>query len=351
MNRRIVGIDLFCGAGGLTYGLRRAGIDIVAGVDSDPACEYPFTANNDAKFILSDIRKVTADDLRKLYPRGVIRLLAGCAPCRPFSPIRRGSGKPTRQEWGLLREFMRLVTELKPELVTMENVPHLASKRIFREFVRSLKDLGYVVEAESVYCPPLGIPQHRRRLVLMASRIGKIRVPVGFLEPDEYPTVRDTIADMNALGAGTSDPTDKLHRARRLSDLNLQRIAVSKPGGTWADWSRDLRAKCHRKRQGRSYRSVYARMVWDEPSPTITTLAYSFGSGRFGHPEQDRPITPREAALLQTFPKSYRFVAPRRPVGLRTMGRLIGNAVPPKLGSWIGKELRRTADSYTKRTS
>src|SRR6266542_3202230 len=149
----IAGIDLFCGAGGLTYGLRKAGINIVAGVDLDPACEFPFTANNRSRFIEADVRELTVGSLSKFYPSGAIRLLAGCAPCRPFSPFRRGSKSSDHDDWGLLREFGRLVDELRPELVTMENVPDLASKPLFQRFVGALRRLDYHVNWRSVYGP------------------------------------------------------------------------------------------------------------------------------------------------------------------------------------------------------
>lgn len=347
MRKRVVtGIDVFCGAGGLTYGLQKAGISIVAGIDFDPVCEFPFTENNGTQFIKADVRQLTGIDLSKLYPPGTIRLLAGCAPCRPFSPFRRGADNSDDDEWGLLGEFSRLVGELKPELVTMENVPDLASKRMFHNFVKTLQKLGYHVDSKSVYCPRFGIPQHRRRLVLLASLIGPVKVPSGQLPPEKYRTVRDTIASLPRLAAGETDPRDRLHRARSVTDTNLRRLRSSRPGGTWEDWPKDLRARCHQKKTGSSYQSVYSRMVWDEPSPTITTQAYNFGTGRFGHPEQDRSITPREAALLQTFPRHYRFVKPREQVFIARAGRLIGNAVPPRLAFFIGKELVRTASVH-----
>lgn len=342
----IAGIDLFCGAGGLTYGLQKAGIPIVAGIDLDPVCEFPYTANNGTQFIRADVRRLTAKDLSKLYPSGAIRLLAGCAPCRPFSPFRRGADTSEHDEWSLLGEFSRLVKGLRPELVTMENVPDLASKQIFHDFVRMLRTLRYHVDWRSVYCPPFGIPQHRRRLVLLASLIGSVQVPSGTLPSDRYRTVRDTIASLPRLAAGESAANDRLHKARSVTETNLRRLRSSRPGGTWRDWDIDLRAKCHRKKTGSTYQSVYSRMAWDEPSPTITTQAYSFGTGRFGHPEQDRSITLREAALLQTFPRRYRFVKPSEKVFLARVGRLIGNAVPPRLALFIGKELTTVASLH-----
>jgi len=184
-------------------------------------------------------------------------------------------------------------------------------------------------------------------LVLLASLIGPIKVPTGYLDPAEFRTVRDAIASLPALTAGQRNGRDRLHKARAAGATNLARLRSSKPGGTWYDWPATLRAECHRKKKGATYRSVYARMVWDEPAPTITTQAYNFGTGRFGHPEQDRSITLREAALLQTFPRRFRFVRPREPVFFTVVGRLVGNAVPPRLAFFIGKEITRTARNHT----
>ena len=342
----VYGIDVFCGAGGLTFGLQKAGVCIAAGIDSDPICEFPFTSNNGTRFIRADVREISGWDLSALYPSGAIRLLAGCAPCRPFSPFRRGTDNSSDEEWALLAEFGRLVEELKPEFVTMENVPGLASKPIFRKFVCDLQRLGYHVVSESVYCPRFGVPQHRRRLVLLASLIGPLKVPTGSLPPERYRTVREAIASLPKLAAGETDPRDRLHRARSVTETNLRRLRSSQPGGTWEDWPEDLRAKCHRKKTGSTYRNVYSRMAWDEPAPTITTQAYNFGTGRFGHPEQDRSITPREAALLQTFPRRFRFVRPHEEVFLARVGRLIGNAVPPRLAFFVGKEIMRVATAH-----
>jgi len=339
----VYGVDLFCGAGGLTFGLQKAGVRVVAGIDLDPTSEYPFSWNNCARFIKTDVRRLSSRALSKLYPSGAIRLLAGCAPCRPFSPFRRGTDNSKDEEWGLLAEFSRLAAGVRPELLTMENVPGLASKPVFSDFVERLRRLGYHVDWRSVYCPRLGVPQHRRRLVLLASLIGPVKVPAGVLPPEQYRTVRDTLARLPKLSAGEVDTKDALHRARALGEINLRRLRASRPGRTWEDWPESLRAKCHRKKTGLSYRSVYSRMAWDEPSPTITTQAYNFGTGRFGHPEQDRSLTLREAALLQTFPRHFRFVKPGGDVFFAPVGRLIGNAVPPRLAYFVGKEVMRVA--------
>ena len=315
----------------------------MAGIDVDPVCKFPFEVNNRSKFIQADVRTLDFRDVAKLFPKGVFRVLAGCAPCRPFSPFRRGSDNSGDDEWGLLSEFGRLISGVLPEFVTMENVPDLASKPVFEDFVNQLESLGYQVDYRSVHCPRFGIPQYRRRLVLLGSLLGAIKVPAGSRSPEKYKTVRDAIASLPRLASGETDPKDQLHKTRSVTVTNLRRLRASLPGGTWHDWPDELKAQCHRKDSGASYQNVYSRMTWDEPSPTITTQAYSFGTGRFGHPEQDRSISLREAAILQSFPRRYRFVDSKDPVYFVRAGRLIGNAVPPRLAGFVGRTIVRAA--------
>ncbi|WP_106535638.1 DNA cytosine methyltransferase [Haloactinopolyspora alba] len=332
-------VDLFCGAGGLSYGLQEAGVHVAAGIDIDPACAYPFETNVRAPYHSRDVRQLNSDELADLWPAGAVRVLAGCAPCQPFSPYRRGADTSHEDQWSLVGEMRRLVEGTMPDVVTMENVPRIGSTAIFRDFVAQLRELGYSVDFESCYCPAYGVPQHRRRLVLVASLLGDLVVPKGALGPDEYPTVRQNINELPPVRHGEADSNDRLHKGRTLSKLNLERIRQSTPGGTWEDWPEELRAPCHRKAGGSTYRNVYARMTWDDPSPTVTTLAHNFGAGRFGHPEQDRAITLREAAILQSFPRDYDFVAPGAPVQFAPLGRLIGNAVPPELAAAVGEQI------------
>jgi len=265
-----------------------------------------------------------------------VRVLAGCAPCQPFSPYRRGVDTSQERQWPLVDEVRRLIERTMPEVVTMENVPRIGSASIFKSFVTQLHELGYHVDFKSCHCPTYGVPQHRRRLVLLASLLGQIPVPKGTVSSTEYTTVRQAIHDLPPIAHGQTHPDDRLHKSRTLTEINLERIQRSTPGGTWEEWPEDLRAPCHRKASGSTFRNVYARMVWDEPSPTITTMAYNFGTGRFGHPEQDRALSLREAANLQSFPPDYEFVAPDEPVQFTHLGRLIGNAVPPQLAKAIG---------------
>jgi DNA (cytosine-5)-methyltransferase 1 len=332
----ICAVDLFCGAGGLSHGLQEAGISVVAGVDVDPACRYPFEANIDAAFLDRDIEEIRAAHLDRLWPEGSVRVLTGCAPCQPFSPHRRGADTSEEEEWSLLDEFKRLALATLPEIVTMENVPRVSGTNVFRRFVNALVGADYHVAWRSCHGVDYGLPQGRRRLVLLASRVDPIEIPHGPLRGTRPRTVRDAIGALPPIAAGQTHADDRLHASRALSEINLKRIRASTPGGTWEEWPEELRVPCHRRASGRTFRNPYGRMEWDKPSPTITTLAHNYGTGRFGHPEQDRPISLREAALLQGFPREYRFVRPHEPVSFSGLGRLIGNAVPPPLGRAIG---------------
>jgi DNA (cytosine-5)-methyltransferase 1 len=338
MTVSIATVDLFCGAGGLTHGFEQAGLPVKVGYDIDPACRFPYEHNNKAKFILQDIENVSGSDLAEHFSGSSIKILAGCAPCQPFSNYsRRYNDKQSK--WKLLQDFVRLVKESEPDIISMENVLQLKYHSVFQEFIENLESLKYDIEPYEVNCLNYGIPQSRRRLVLLASKFGKINLISQTHNKGRYETVRKTIEHLEPLAAGEKSKTDKLHICSKLSNLNLKRIQASKPGGTWRDWPPELIAKCHTKKTGKSYPSVYGRMEWDKPSPTITTQCFGFGNGRFGHPEQHRAITLREAALLQTFPENYQFIAPNEDLAVIPIGRLIGNAVPVKLGEVIGRSI------------
>lgn len=345
---KITAVDLFCGAGGLTKGLEKSGITVRAGVDVDPACAYPFESNNDATFILKSVDEITGNDLKEHW-QGGLKLLAGCAPCQPFSTYQRGADTRGDQKWRLLYEFSRLIKESAPELITMENVPNVVKHEVFLDFVASLECQGYKVSYEVVKCMEFGIPQSRNRLVLLASLLGEIELIKPTHGPKgkkRYVTVADTVKKLPALSAGQVDSKDPLHQTAVLSDLNLKRIRASKPGGTWRDWPKEIVAECHKKDTGKSFPGVYARMEWNKPAPTMTTQLYGYGNGRFGHPEQDRAISLREGAMFQSFPKGYKFVKPGETISRKAIGRLIGNAVPPKLGEVIGKSILQHVKKY-----
>lgn len=329
----ITAVDVFCGVAGLSLGLRSSGIVVAAGIDLDPACRFPFEENIGATFVEADISEISTEAIEAMFGDAPVRLLAGCAPCQPFS------GYTTRRRavdkrWQLLLEFLRIVEAIKPELVTMENVPRLAHLPLWGKFVSRLEEFGYDVDWGVVDATKYGVPQKRNRLVLLASRLGPIHLP----QPNtaEPVTVRSAIGFQPAVQAGQPNEVDPLHTSRVLTERNLERIRASKPGGTWRDWPEEMRVSCHRTVQGRTYPSVYGRMSWDRPAPTMTTQFYGFGNGRFGHPDQDRAITLREGALLQSFPADFKFAPQGRRVNFREMGRLIGNAVPPALGRAIG---------------
>lgn len=335
--RDVTCIDLFCGAGGLTHGLQREGINVVAGVDVEESCRHPFEFNNSAEFINEDVSKLSGDQLKELYGSSEIRVLAGCAPCQPFSTYSQRYDVLSSPRWGLLYQFDRLVREARPEIVTMENVPTVAKHAVFDDFSASLASQGYFVRRGVIDCTRYGLPQTRKRMVLLASMLG----PIDVIEPDEHKvrTVREAIGGLPPLSHGESHDADTLHTASKLSSLNIERIRASKPGGTWRDWPNHLVAECHRKESGRTYPGVYGRMEWDAPSPTLTTQYYGFGNGRFGHPDQERAISLREGAILQGFPTSYSFVPEGGPIHFKTLGRMIGNAVPVTLGEVIGRSI------------
>ena len=333
-----VAVDLFCGVGGLTHGLIQSGINVVAGFDIDDSCKFAYESNNDAIFYHKDINELTPEELIQLYPENSIRLLTGCAPCQPFSKYTKRYRKDghTDDKWRLLYSFANLVTQTQPHIVSMENVPELARETVFIDFVNSLEQLDYHVDWRIVYCPDYGVPQHRKRLVLLASRFGEINFIPPQYTPENYLTVRSAIGNLPPIIDGEAHENDPIHTSSKLSETNQLRMRQSVPGGTWRDWDESLQLNCHKKPSGRSYSAVYGRMKWDEPSPTITTQFYGYGNGRFGHPEQNRALSLREGAILQSFPPDYRFIEESMNFSRKGLGTHIGNAVPVNLGRAIG---------------
>lgn len=337
-------VDLFCGAGGLTHGFVQEGFEVVAGIDSDETCRYAYETNNPgAKFICKNITDVKVDELNNLYASTDTKILVGCAPCQPFSQYTKKQRKKN-DKWKLLDTFAELIEGVMPQVVSMENVPELVKfdrGNVFEGFVDLLKNCGYYVSWSNVFCPDYGVPQKRMRLVLLASQLAPIEMIKGTYTSKSYKTVRDVIAHLPAIRAGETAASDPLHISAGLTEINMRRIRQSKPGGTWRDWDKDLVAACHRRASGESYDSVYGRMRWDEPAPTITTQCDGFGNGRFGHPEQDRALSMREASLLQTFPDTYSFLAADRKWHVQTLARMIGNAVPVLLARAIAQTIKQ----------
>ncbi|HOX96456.1 MAG TPA: DNA (cytosine-5-)-methyltransferase [Candidatus Woesebacteria bacterium] len=342
MAKKIRVVDLFCGIGGLTHGLIKEGLEVVAGIDNDNSCKFGYEHNNRAKFIGKDILEVTAGEVSKLFGKGAIRVLAGCAPCQPFS--RLNLKEITKKQLQPLEKFAQLIEEVKPDIVSMENVSELAKMDkypIFKTFLDTLERNGYRYKYEVVDVSEYGVPQSRRRLVLLASRFGEIEL-VKRTHKDNRVTVKDVIRDLEPIRDGEVSRKDPLHRSRKLNEINLRRVkATPHDGGDSSAWSEDLILKCHRKESGSTYKkTVYGRMRWNEPAPTMTTQCVGLGNGRFGHPEQDRAISLREAARFQTFPDNYQFFDPNTPFVTAHIARFIGNAVPVRLGSIIGASIK-----------
>jgi DNA (cytosine-5)-methyltransferase 1 len=327
---------------------------VEAGVDVDPDSQFPYEQNTGAEFVRSDILPLAQNPERvaRMYPWDTdVQVLAGCAPCQPYSPMghSKGKGHADHDKWGLLDAVRRIVEYVEPDIVVTENVLQVRHDEVYKRFVRSLKEMDYSVngdENKNVYCPEYGIPQNRKRWVMLASKAGSIQLPdPPCTHESQYPTARETIDHLPAVEAGGVHPDHDLHRARSLSELNLERVRNMEPGGDWTLWEEQgmdhLLADCHTRDSGRSYKAPYSRMHPDEPAPTITTQFYNYGSGRFGHydTEQNRALSLLEGALLQTFPDDYVFYDEWEDVGVKNLGRLIGNAVPPLLGEYIGKSI------------
>lgn len=342
-------IDLFCGVGGLTYGLQKAGLDVIAGIDIDASCEYAYTKNNKSVFIQKSVSDIKGKDLKNFFKAYDVKVLVGCAPCQPFSSHQKDKkNRKEHKDWNLLSEYARLILEIKPQIVSMENVPELQKEKVFHDFILTLTELKYHISYKVVDASEYGVPQRRKRLILLASRLGKIHlIPPTHLE--KTVCVKDAIYGLPKVFAGQICISDRLHYARKLSDINLQRIQTSIPGGTWREWPEVLRLPCHKSKSGETYASVYGRMRWDDVGPTITTQFIAYGTGRFGHPEQDRALTLREGAILQSFPADYQFIEDEENFSGQAIAKHIGNAVPPRLGEIIGESILNNIKDWENR--
>lgn len=343
-SRPLKSFDFFCGAGGLTLGLRSAGIRVLAGFDKDEECRLSYEQNNPGvKFIHKEIQDVTIAELkRKARVKSFKNMLfAGCAPCSPFSQKRKTETQSGDQT--LLMQFGRIISKAKPGYVLLENVPGMANApgfSTFRRFIRLLENSGYRsrIEFDVLDAKRFGVPQTRRRLVLIATRKGTPSLPKPTYGTEHRPfkTVRQTITRFPIIRAGTSHKKIKNHVASAIGSLNLDRLRATPPdGGDWRDWPQKLRLRCHLG-DDQSYSDSYGRMSWDSPAPTLTGRCHSISNGRYGHPTQCRAISLREAAALQTFPDAYEFFGRHTHIALQ-----IGNAVPVRLAESLGKHILR----------
>ncbi len=339
-NIKLKAIDFFCGAGGLTYGLRTAGIHVLAGIDNDKTCKATFEKNNEKTlFVKKDISKYSPVALErelKIKKRDDNMIFVACAPCQFWTNIQTNKNK-SKETKNLILDFKRFVKYFEPGFVVMENVPGVSSKTPIKKFIDTLKTFKYHVNSSIIDMSLYGIPQNRKRFTLLASRISKISFP----KPKQKRlTVRDILGKENGfpqIEAGTKDITHFLHSTSSLSEKNIQRLKMTeKNGGDRSVWMsrRKFQLSCYSKGKDIFY-DTYGRMWWDQPAPTITTKFISISNGRFAHPEEDRGLSLREGATLQTFPKKYRFVEEK----ITLTAKMIGNAVPPKFARVIGKQI------------
>lgn len=341
MKTVIKAIDLFCGVGGITHGFIKSGIDVIAGVDIDKSCKFAYEYNNinsdgnKSIFIQSSVADIDSEFLGNLISDSDFTVLAGCAPCQPFSRHQKNKkDRDKHEKWGLLNDFMVHIKNIYPDIISMENVPEIVTESIFRDFINLLGELKYNISYKIINSADYGVPQRRRRLILLASKLGEIKL-INPTHKNSHVTVKDVIYNLPKIKAGERDKIDRLHHSARLSPLNLKRIKASIPGGTWHDWDSELLPNCYLKSSGKSYTSVYGRMEWDKVAPTLTTQFTMYGTGRFGHPDQDRAISLREGAIIQTFPINYKFNEDEN-YSKTVISRHIGNAVPVRLGEIIG---------------
>ena len=341
MNPEIVLADFFCGCGGTSQGFSDVGISPKLAVDWEPDAIASYRLNFPATTVIErDICELGAEEVAGALKASedAVTLFAGCAPCQPFAGHRHAPTEHDSRSF-LLLEFLRLVKALNPELIFVENVPGMQRMSTlqgpFAEFKDELSKTHHVAH-NIVSSADYGVPQTRRRLVLLASRLGPIDLPPptnGSSTDRPYSTVREWIGSLPKVVVGKEDSELSSHRAMRLSKLNLERIRATPEGGDRRDWPKELWPACHRG-DFVGHTDVYGRLNWDIPAPTLTTKCISYSNGRFGHPSEDRGLSAREAAALQTFPNSFRFAG-----GLTSQAKQIGNAVPVVLAQHFGQHL------------
>ena len=335
-------VDFFSGCGGTSFGLKQAGMQILLGIDKDEDAAATYRQNiPEAAFICRDIRQVFTWDLERYLSRPRERpvLFAACAPCQPFSKQNRGKSNADERAT-LLDELHRFVRRFRPEYVFLENVPGIQrfdpTDGPLGRFLQLLESLGYHVTSDVIDSLNYGVPQTRRRFVLAASLFGPVVLPEATHgtadDKRRHATVWDWIGDLPALPAGGRNDTVPNHHCAGLSPLNIQRIANTPEGGDRRDWPQDLILPCHKDHAGHT--DVYGRLHRDRPASTLTTRCISLSNGRFGHPLQDRALSVREAACLQTFPRDFVFSG-----SLASAAIQVGNAVPVMLARRVGETI------------
>lgn len=319
-------IDLFCGAGGLTQGLKQAGFNVIGAIENHPTYAESYKLNHPKTNLkLCDITEIDPSKYRKeLGLRvGELDLLAGCPPCQGYSTIgTRNRGKKNDPRNELVYEVLRFALAFKPKTIMMENVPALANDERLKKLQEKLENIGYKIDVKVLKMSHYGVPQARRRMIMLASKLNNIEVVKQELDEDKMKTVRDAISFLPPVG----QTSDMLHcdTDQRTDKVKKLISMIPKDGGSRTDLGEEYQLECHKRTSG--FKDVYGRMAWDKPSPTITGGCNNPSKGRFIHPEEDRVITLREAALLQTFPIDYKFSLRSGKTGVAMM---IGNALPP----------------------
>lgn len=347
LSNNLKAVDFFCGAGGVTSGFRDAGIEVLGGIDFDPSCKETYEKNNPgSEFIEKNIAEYTPVELQKHLNLNINDndlIFVGCSPCQYYSTVNKGPKDKSAKGKLLLENFQQFVEHFKPGYIFIENVPGLKrdAESPLAKFKEFLRENNYAFKDNILNAKYFGVPQNRRRYVLLATRVSKT---LFFPQEDKtiLRTVRDAIGDPNQfppIEAGHKDSTLFNHSSARLTDKNLSRIRrTSHNGGSRKDWANDseLQLDCYKNHDGHG--DVYGRMNWNQVSPAITTKFFSLSNGRYGHPEQDRALSLREGAVLQSFPIDYKFIA----IGHGKVARLIGNAVPPMLARKIAESILNT---------
>lgn len=345
--KQLKAVDFFCCAGGVTKGFTKAGIKVLGGIDIEAAYKETYEKNNKGSvFIQADISQLQPADLeKKLNIRKNMddMVFVGCSPCQYYTLMITDKTKSAKGKL-LLDEFRRFVEYFNPGFIFIENVPGIETKEEsplskFKEF---LKEKKYCFDDKVLNASQFNVPQNRKRYVLIASRLNeKIKIPKVLQKKPK--TVRQAIGSYKSVPAGNIDKTALKHWTAGLQKINLERlINTSHDGGTRLEWkdNPDLQLKCY-KGKDRIFKDVYGRMFWNLPSPTITTKFFSISNGRFGHPEQNRAISLREGATLQSFPKTYNFCGD----SVEIIARMIGNAVPPNMAKGMGKIISKIHDT------
>jgi len=331
-------VDFFCSIGGVSLGFKHAGIKVLGGIDIDETCKETYEKNIDAKFLHEDVSQLNFKKVGKSF--GIRRnqrnlIFVGCSPCQYYSNIKTDKTKSSKTRL-LLADFQEFVAYFRPGYIFIENVPGLDTKEEspLGQFKRFLSENNYVFDDDVLNAKYFGVPQNRRRYVLIASRV-KIKIKLPEENRLNVITVRQAIGDYSKytpIKHGVKDNSSFVHSSAFLSPINLERIQLTPhDGGGRLDWKdRSKQPHCYNNHEGHT--DVYGRMSWANPSPTITTRFISYSNGRYGHPEQDRAISLREGATLQSFPENYVFYSNSQ----GTIAKMIGNAVPPELAKRIG---------------